>query len=153
MQDKESATPQSVTPGADTRMGGWVGVRYDELAVGQSFPPQVMPLSADDVACFYRCIGENRAKPEPGTRIPAFLLNELRALKSKMRLPPGVLHAQEELAMASAARIGEPLQTVVRIADKYIRNDKRFVVVEQDVTCVTDNRPILNIRHILYWPC
>lgn len=141
---------QSGTPEADTRMGGWVGISYDELTVGQGFPPQAMPISAEDVTCFYRCLGEDRPKPD---RVPAFLLNELRALKSQMRLPPGVLHAQEELVMASAARVGEPLQTAVRIADKYIRNDKRFVVVEQDVTCATDNRAILTVRHILYWPC
>lgn len=147
MQEQQSAKPD-----ADTRMGGWVGVGYDELEVGRHFPPQAMPLSAEDVACFYRCLGEDR-KPEAGMRIPAFLLNELRALKSQMRLPPGVLHAQEELTMLSAARVGEPLQTAVRIADKYIRNEKRFVVVEQVVTCATDNRSILNVRHILYWPC
>lgn len=148
MQEQQSASPV-----ADTRMAGWVGVGYDEIEVGRRFPPQPLSISIEDVACFYRCLGENRPKPEAGTRIPAFMLNELRALKSQMRLPPGVLHAQEELTMSSAARVGEALQTAVRIADKFIRNDKRFVVVEQDVTCATDQRAILNIRHILYWPC
>lgn len=148
MQQKQSVAPQT-----DTRMGGWVGVGYDDLRVGQGFPPQILPVSAEDLDCFHRCLGEDRPKPEAGTRIPAFLLNELRALKSQMRLPPGVLHAQEELTLSSAARLGEPLQTAVRIADKYIRNDKRFVVVEQDVSCIADNRPILTVRHILYWPC
>lgn len=144
---------RSNTPERDTRMGGWVGVGYEELEVGRSFPPQDLPISAEDFTTFYRCLGEDRAAPDSNTRIPAFLLNELLALKRQMRLPPGVLHAQEELAMTSAARFGEPLQTTVRIADKYIRNDKRFVIVEQSVHCATDNRSIMQIRHILYWPC
>lgn len=140
-------------PEADTRMGGWVGVGYEDIKVGRAFPPQALPVSAKDLSEFYRCLGEERPAPTAGTRIPAFMLNELRALKRQMRLPPGVLHAQEELRQHSAARLGEKLQIAVRIADKYIRNDKRFVVVEQDVTCADDHRPILNIRHILYWPC
>lgn len=148
MQERQSAMPE-----ADNRMGGWVGISYDELEIGRSFPPEPMSISAEDVACYYRCLGEDRPRPAAGTRIPAFLLNEFRALKRQMRLPPGVLHAQEELTMASVARVGEPLQIAVCIGDKYIRNDKRYVVVEQDVTCVTDNRQILHIRHTLYWPC
>jgi hypothetical protein len=144
---------QAPKPDADTRMGGWVGVGYDEIEVGRAFAPQDLPVSAQDLADFYRCLGEERPAPVAGTRIPAFMLNELRALKRQMRLPPGVLHAQEELRQHSAAHLGDRLQTAVRIADKYIRNGKRFVVVEQDVTCADDNRPILNIRHILYWPC
>ena len=83
----------------------------------------------------------------------AFLLNEIKVLKGQMRFPPGVLHAQEEIAMHSAARFSEPLVTEVAITDKYIRNQKRFIVAEQHVRCATDSRPVATIRHILYWPC
>jgi hypothetical protein len=74
-------------------------------------------------------------------------------MKSQMRFPPGVLHAQEEIEMLSAARLGEPLTTSITIANKYIRNDKRFIVIDQYVRCASDRRSIMNIRHILYWPC
>jgi hypothetical protein len=140
-------------PAPDLRMGGWTGVGYDDIAVGQQFPPQPLPVTADDVARFYRCLGEIRAAPETGTRVPSFLLNELRAMKNQLRFPPGVLHAQEEIEMCSAARLGEPLTTTITIANKYIRNDKRFVVIDQHVRCATDQRSIMKIRHVLYWPC
>ena len=140
-------------PAPDRRMGGWTGVGYDDIAVGQSFPSQPLPLTADDVARFYRCLGEARPAPETGTRVPSFLLNELRAMKNQMRFPPGVLHAQEEIEMFSAARLGEPLTTTITIANKYIRNDKRFIVIDQHVRCADDQRSIMTIRHILYWPC
>ena len=134
-------------------MGGWTGTCYDEIVVGQTFPPYPIEIDAGALQRFHSCLGENRPTPAPGTRIPAFLLNELRALKSQMRLPPGVLHAQEEITMASAARLGEPLETTVRIAEKYVRNQKRFVVVEQHVRCASDCRLIMHLKHVLYWPC
>jgi hypothetical protein len=80
-------------------------------------------------------------------------LNELRALKSQMRLPPGVLHAQEEIEMFSAARVGEALTTSITVEKKYIRNDKRFIVFDQHVRCAADQRSIMKVKHILYWPC
>jgi hypothetical protein len=140
-------------PAPDRRMGGWTGVGYDDIAVGQTFAPQPLPVTADDVARFYRCLGETRPPPEIGTRVPSFLLNELRAMKNQMRFPPGVLHAQEEIEMFSAARLGEPLSVSITIANKYIRNDKRFIVIDQHVHCATGQRSIMNVRHILYWPC
>jgi len=134
-------------------MGGWTGVAYDDIVVGRIFPPQELPISADDLTCFYRCLGEVQPPPGDGTRVPSFLLNELRALKNQMRFPPGVLHAQEEIEMHSAARLGEPLTTSIKIANKYIRNDKRFIVIDQHVRCATDQRSVMKIKHVLYWPC
>lgn len=140
-------------PEPDRRMGGWTGVGYDDIAVGQAFPPQPLPITADDIARFYRCLGKEPAPPGRATRVPSFLLNELRAMKNQMRFPPGVLHAQEEIEMFSAAWLGEPLTTSITIANKYIRNDKRFIVIDQHVRCANDQRSIMKIRHILYWPC
>jgi hypothetical protein len=140
-------------PAPDRRMGGWIGVGYDDIEMGRTYPPQQLPVGADDVARFYRSIGEVRPAPGIGTRIPAFLLNEIRALKQQMKFPPGVLHAQEEIEMHSAARLGEPLMVSIAITNKYIRNDKRFIVFDQHVRCATDQRSIMTIKHVLYWPC
>jgi hypothetical protein len=137
----------------DHRTGGWTGVGYDDIRVGQEFPPYELRLEAADVARFYRCLGEARPAPETGSRIPSFLLNEIRAMKSGMKLPPGVLHAQEELEMISPARLGEVLTVAVKIADKFIRKGKRFIVVLQRVASAADGRAIMKIRRILYWPC
>jgi hypothetical protein len=76
-------------PEPDRRMGGWTGVGYDDIEMGLTYPSQPLPVSAEDIARFYRSIGEARPAPEVGTRIPAFLLNEIRALKKQMKFPPG----------------------------------------------------------------
>jgi hypothetical protein len=147
----EPAAPRMPEP--DRRMGGWSGIGFEDIAVGQTFPPQSLPVTADDIARFYRCLGETRPSPQTGTRVPSFLLNELRAVKNQMRFPPGVLHAQEEIEMHSTARLGEPLIVSITIANKYIRNDKRFIVIDQHVRGANDQRSIMMIKHILYWPC
>lgn len=140
-------------PEPDQRMGGWVGTGYDAIIVGQVFAPYPLNIDAAALADFYACIGESTADIGPGARIPSFLLNELRAFKSYVKFPPGVLHAQEELEMSGAAYLGESLITIVRVADKYIRNGKRFLVIEQAVKAGTEQRDVLLVRHILYWPC
>ncbi len=134
-------------------MGGWEGTGYDAIAVGQTSPPYRLAVDAAAIADFRRCLGEKVDGIGPGTRIPSFLLNELRAFKSNVYFPPGVLHAQEELEMRGAALLGEELITIVRVADKYIRNGKRFIIVEQAVQAGTERRDVLLVRHILYWPC
>lgn len=138
-------------PAPDRRMGGWTGVGYDDIEVGHTFPAQPIPITADHVADFYKCLGETKPAPVTGTRVPSFLLNELRALKNQMRFPPGVLHAQEHVEMHSPALLGETLTTTVTISDKYVRNSKRFIVVDQHVH--SDGRSVMKIRHTLYWPC
>lgn len=139
------------TPEPDRRMGGWTGVGYDDIRPGTTFPPQLIPITADHIVDFYKCLGEVRPAPVAGTRVPSFLLNELRALKSQMRFPPGVLHAQEEIEMHSPALLGETLTTTVTISEKYIRNHKRFIVIDQHVHA--DERSVMKVKHILYWPC
>jgi hypothetical protein len=137
----------------DRRMGGWTGVGYDDIRVGLEIPPYELRIEAADVARFYRCLGEARPAPEIGSRIPSFLLNEIRAMKSGMKLPPGVLHAQEDLEMIGPARLGEALTVSVAISDKYIRNGKRFIVLQQHVQAASDRRSIMKVHRILYWPC
>lgn len=134
-------------------MGGWEGTGYDEIEVGRIFPPYPLVVDEAALAAFHDCMGNSDAPIGPGSRVPAFLLNELRAFKSYVKFPPGVLHAQEELHMYDCARLGEPVVTVVRVADKYIRNDKRFIVVEQRVQAGAERRDVVLVRHILYWPC
>ena len=134
-------------------MGGWEGTGYDEIEVGRTFAPCPLVVDEAALAAFHDCMGNSDTPIGPGSRVPAFLLNELRAFKSYVKFPPGVLHAQEELHMYDCARLGEPLVTVVRVADKYIRNDKRFIVVEQRVQAGTEGRDVVLVRHILYWPC
>lgn len=140
---------QAPEPQADGRMGGWTGTPFSEVVVGQRFPAQELVRDADQVKRFSAIAGW----PKLPDCVPTLLLNELKSLKRFLKLPPGVLHAREELSLAGAARIGERLEVTVEIADKFIKNDKRFVVVLQSIRSAEDGRAILSIMRTLYWPC
>lgn len=139
-------------PAVDTRMGGWSGVGYEEIEVGRTWPPRTVVITPDMLARYFRCIGRADA-PGPRTPVPAFMLNELRVLKTHMKLPPGVLHAQEELHLSAPAFADEALTIEVSIRDKYLRNGKRFVRVAQQVRRAADAAPVMTVLHTLYWPC
>lgn len=131
-------------------MSGWTGVPYADVMVGQTFPARRLARDSRQIERFCAISGWSGPLPD---HVPAFLLNELRTLKQFLKLPPGVLHAREELALASPAEIGEELEVVVAITDKFIRNDKRFVVFAQTVRSASDGRLIMSITRTLYWPC
>jgi hypothetical protein len=139
-------------PAVDSRMGGWTGVGHNAITVGQTWPPQTARITADQLARYFQCIGRTDA-PGPHTTVPAFMLNELRVLKSHMKLPPGVLHAQEELHLIAPAHADEELTIQVSLQDKYVRKGKRFVAVAQVVRRAADGAPIMKVLHTLYWPC
>lgn len=141
------------SPDIDTRMGGWTGVGYGDIEIGSALPARVFVITPDDMRRFRQCLGEPPREVAEGEPVPVFLLNELKTLKAHLRLPPGVLHAREELVLEHGVVVGETLETRVRIADKYIRNGKRFVVVEQAVHRAQDQRRAVTVRHVLYWPC
>lgn len=136
-------------PGVDSRMGGWTGITFADVEVGKVFPVRRLKRSVEDIQRFASVAGW----PDTPRVVPAFLLNELRSLKHHVRLPPGVLHAREELELLSAAFPDEELKVEVRFSDKFIKNDKRFVVVGQRVYSAVDGRDVLNIKRTFYWPC
>jgi hypothetical protein len=142
----------NVRPSVDQRMGGWHGVGYDDIEVGQTWPASAVTISSEMLVRYYRCIGR-KDLPGSSTPLPAFILNELRVLKTHMKLPPGVLHAQESLQMSSPAYADEALAIKVTILDKYIKNGKRFVCVAQMVHRTLDGTLIMTLQHTLYWPC
>ncbi|MGI6855111.1 hypothetical protein [Mesorhizobium sp. 1B3] len=137
-------------PEPDRRMSGWTGVAYANVPVGRAFGPRRLVRNAGQVERFCEIAGWSGSRPD---HVPAFLLNELGTLKQFLKLPPGVLHAREELALASPARIGEELEVCIAVADKFIRNHKRFVVFAQTIRSAGDDRLIMSITRTLYWPC
>lgn len=137
-------------PPIDERMGGWTGVAFDALEIGRAYPPRPLRIDAEDLRRFHACLGRTDVASR---RLPTFLLNEIHAFKSWIRTPPGVLHARESVVQHRAAMVGEQLEVVVRIADKYVHNGKRFVVIEQQVRRAADGAAVLDVHRTLYWPC
>lgn len=137
---------------AASAMGGWHGLAFDGIRIGDSIAAREFTVTEDDVRRFMACLG---AVPPAGgpLRVPAFLLNEFHTLKAAIVLPPGVLHASEALEVHAPVVAGTRLLASVRVKDAHIRNGKRFVVLEQDVCEAGRDEPALRITRTLFWPC
>ena len=63
---------------------------------------------------------------------PLFILDAI--LKSIPGRPPGGVHARQELEFGVPIRVGDVLTTTVRIADKYLKRERRYVIQETTTT-------------------
>ena len=137
---------------AASALGGWRGIAFDEIRIGDEWAVRDFTVEAEDVRRFDACLGIAERRDGP-LRVPVFLLNEFRTIKGRIVLPPGVLHASEEVEVQRPVMTGSALRAAVRVKDAVIRNGKRFVVLEQEVCEAGRDDPALCITRTLFWPC
>lgn len=106
--------------------------RYDEVAVGDVFPPEPLRfvVTKDKVASFLQATG-NRSPaygPETG-RAPSMLAAiYLIDLLASRRNPPGGIHAKQAIRFHRPLAIDQSLVLQGRVVEKYIRKDRPYVV-------------------------
>lgn len=80
------------------------------------------------------------------------ILNHFHGIRAAIKMPDGVLYAREKITLLSAAYADEVLHMTIRVASKYMKNDKPFVVLEQAISCPADAAAVMTIERTLYWP-
>lgn len=137
---------------AASALGGWEGVAFDQLRIGAVVAAREFSIDREEVRRFKACLGEDPGGEDPAW-VPVFLLNEFKTAKGGMRFPPGVMHASEALDIQRGVMTGDRLRVCVRVKDRFVRNGKRFVVMEQDICTPGTHDPALRIMRTLLWPC
>ena len=66
-------------------------------------------------------------------------------------MPDGLLHARETLELHAPAYPGDRLSLTLRVKSKYIKNDKKFVLMEHEITRVDDQRRIMTVDRLIVW--
>lgn len=123
-----------------------------ELAKGHTFPPARFDLT-DDWTDAYVAAVEDRAIGGVGAQfVPPMAVAALsvRALLQQSSLPPGALHAGQELAFSSAVRRGETLTANARIASRGERQGAVLMSIELDVT--RDGEQVMAGRATIAFP-
>jgi 3-hydroxybutyryl-CoA dehydratase len=110
--------------------------RFDDVAVGDVFPPAPLRFTADagKVAAFLAATGNDGALYRDGdalARAPSmiacvYLIDLLAARRS----PPGGIHARQALKFHRPVRLGETLSIQARVTDKYLRKERPYVVCD-----------------------
>jgi acyl dehydratase len=125
-------------------------VTYDELEVGQVLGTVDEPVGAELAGSLSGAIGASgEAATAPPAVFPVLFLKALR--RTLGGIPSGGVLAKYEL------RFGEPLETggdvriEVSIADKYVRRERPYVVVQFAIDDASGARALTGLKTIM-WP-
>lgn len=106
------------------------------LPKGYEFPPTTFTLSPEWVDAYVDAVGDAAiTKLNPGTVPPmAIAALSIRALIEASPLPPGALHAGQELAFRRVVSVGEELSVGARVASRGERAGWVLISVDLDVS-------------------
>lgn len=136
---------------------------FDRVVVGTEYPPVVYQVKPEVVNEWIDVIGDRnplyldeayaKASSEggliaPPATWPLFIINAV--LTSTVGRPPGGVHAKQELEFGEPVRPGDVLTTRVRIADKYVKRERKFVV-QETVTTNQHGETVLVGRMLSMW--
>lgn len=110
--------------------------RYDDLKVGDVFPPEPLAFVVDqDVVDRYLAAtgdksglydGPNGARRAPSMIASVYLIELLKARRS----PPGGIHVKQAIRFHRPAMVGERLSIQARVVDKYVRKERPYMVAQ-----------------------
>lgn len=100
-------------------------VPFDDIVVGATLPSRRYTVDADAVSSYRSAL----ALP-PADYVPSMfcvvLMKEMRRL---LPAPPGGIHAEQHFEFEEPLRIGDTIEVTSTIKDKYVRNERRNVVI------------------------
>jgi 3-hydroxybutyryl-CoA dehydratase len=114
-------------------MSGYL--RYDEVKVGDEFPnePVIFVVSEAVVDSFLEATDDKNTlfgkSGDDKRRAPSMLASVyLIDLLTARRNPPGGIHAKQSIQFHQGLTVGDTLSIKGRIAEKYIRKERPYVV-------------------------
>lgn len=133
---------------------------YDDLSEGRTFAPHHFTVTEADMAGLASCISVAPLRSEGGEPVPQvapegqpavspFLLNTFRVMREAISMPDGLLHARETIRLFEPVRPGDALTLTLRVQSKYIKNDKKFVLLRHDVT--RDGVSVMSFDRLIVW--
>lgn len=119
MKEKENSSPLS----------------FKQLPVGFKFPPTSYELSESIVAKYLEAVDESADFLTLGVVPPlAIAARAMTALAQSFTVPPGSIHASQELEFLKPVPIGSKVRCGGRIAQKLARGSLNLVMLEINVT-------------------
>ena len=134
---------------------------FDDFVEGHSYAPFKWRITAEDVAAFDGCLAVGplrradgsvvEAAASSGTVLSPFILNTFKAMRAGIRMPDGLLHAKETMMLHAPAQVGDELVAILKIKSKYLKNGRKFVVLEHTITRADDGKPVMTIDRLVVW--
>jgi hypothetical protein len=126
-------------------------VTYDELDEGQVLGTVTEPVSAEMAGSLIGEIGApSEAQVAPPAVFPVLFLKALR--RTLGGIPSGGVLAKYELRFGEPLRAdGGEVEIEVSIAEKYVRRERPYVVVQFAIDDADGNRALTGLKTIM-WP-
>lgn len=137
---------------------------FDDFSVGHEFPPYHYRVEAGDNDAFISTfdhepvqsadgsVVRSPAAPSPVRTAHPTLVGSFQPQHASFAWPVGVLHAKEKVSLRAPVYPGEALKAIVTVKDKFIKNDKRFVVLEITSQKQETGKVALVVERTLVWP-
>lgn len=122
------------------------------LPKGHEFPPTTFTLSPEWVDAYIDAVGDTAIRDAGPGLVPPMAVAALsiRALIEASPLPPGTLHAGQELAFHRAVRTGEELTVAARVVSRGERAGWALMSVDLEVSA--DGAQVMTGRATVTFP-
>ena len=103
-------------------------VSFEQLVVGYDFPPASYELSVPVISKYLEAVGgRGEAEFAPPMAIAAYVMT---AMSQSLTLPPGSIHASQDLEFCKLVPIGTTIECHGRVAQKIQRGKLNLLTIE-----------------------
>jgi len=105
-------------------------MNYEELTPGYEFPPTSYELSISLISKYLKAVDSGSGEFVPPLAIAAY---SITAMSKSLILPPGTIHASQEMEFLKLVPIGAKVNCQAKVARKVSRGPMRLLVLELNV--------------------
>jgi hypothetical protein len=132
-------------------------IRYDDLKIGFKFPTVSCRLDKDTISSYLKATEDgnplyfNESIVPPMTvAIYGRLGYILDMARFELSLPKGLIHAKQMYEFTGVIREDELITTYTEVVDRYIKNNRKYVVIEM-VTKNEEGKTVIIGRMTIVW--
>ena len=111
-------------------------IKFEQLVVGYEFPPSSYELKVSVIAKYLEAVGKPNKQNSPAVEfVPpmAIAAYTMTAVVQSLSLPPGSIHASQELEFFKLVPVGTTINCRGRVAQKLNRGKLHLLAIELDV--------------------
>ncbi len=105
-------------------------ISYKDLVPGYEFPPTSYELNASLVSKYLRAVDSSGGEFVPPLAIAAYAMT---AMAGSLSLPPGSIHASQDLEFFKLVPIGATVNCQARVARKLTRGKMCMLILELNI--------------------
>lgn len=137
---------------------------FADFQIGQKFPAVQYTVSSQEADKFLTTYEHSQVRDAQGhvlsdvqksaavRPVHPLLAGSFQLQHAVFGWPFGVLHAREKITLHKPVYAGEPLEAMLEVKNKFIKNDKKFLIIQIEIRKVEGKYHALTVERTLVWP-